>query len=230
VFGTRLGVCGATGPLLAALLFLVVFDLLIATFKFTIKFSPFYLSWLLGFFGGFLHFERGFTLSRAILLVLFPLILSFNLHEKWIHKIEYGNFTGTVSNPQVIPFEFLDRENNRITPEVLDGKVVLLDFWFIGCGPCWEKFPDLQRLYEQHKDNPSFKLYAVNRFDDPEKAFSRIEEKGYTFEVLLGNQEQMDVLGVYVYPTVILLNKKGEVVFMGELDEAESMLVKLLSE
>jgi hypothetical protein len=64
--------------------------------------------------------------------------------------------------------------------------------------------------------------------DKPGALFSRIEDKGYTFPVLQGTQEVMDNLDVYKYPTVILLNKKGEIVFMGELDDAEKKLETML--
>ena len=58
--------------------------------------------------------------------------------------------------------------------------------------------------------------------------FSAIEEKGYTFPVLRGNQEDLDALDVYFYPTVIILNKKGEVVYRGEIQNAGTVLDDLL--
>jgi hypothetical protein len=65
--------------------------------------------------------------------------------------------------------------------------------------------------------------------DEPGALFSTIEEKEYTFPVLRGTQEDMDALEVYKYPTVMLLNRKGEIVFVGELEEAEIKLTTLLN-
>lgn len=216
--------------LVVTFLLFIALNFLTSTAKYSVKISPYYISWILGFLSGVLHYRSGFNLKKFALLALFPVIMSINLYDLWIHRIEYGNFTGAVANPEMIPFEFVNKEEELVSNTDLKGKVVWLDFWFIGCRPCWEVFPEVQRIHDENKDNPSFALYAVNRNDDPEKVFTRIEEKGYTFPVLRGTQEKMDDLGVYVYPTVILLNKKGEIVFMGEFDKAESMLESLLDE
>ncbi len=64
--------------------------------------------------------------------------------------------------------------------------------------------------------------------DKPGALFSRIEEKGYTFPVLQGTQEVMDALDVYKYPTVMLFNQKGEMIFMGELEDAENKMETIL--
>ncbi|HHP7242698.1 MAG TPA: TlpA family protein disulfide reductase, partial [Cyclobacteriaceae bacterium] len=164
-------------------LLLVVLNLLNSTIKYTFKISPLYITWILGFVGGIMHNRHGFKVKKVVLLALFPIVMAFNLYDLWIHKIEYGNFTGAVASPEVIPFEFVNKEKEIISNEDLKGKVIWLDFWFVGCPPCWKIFPEVQRVYDENKGNPSFALYAVNRFDDPEKLFTKIEEKGYTFPV-----------------------------------------------
>lgn len=104
-----------------------------------------------------------------------------------------------------------------------------MDFWFVRCPPCWVKFPELQRIYENYRDNDSFALYAVNRNDEPEELFSKIKDKGYTFPVLRGNQNLMDALGIYKYPSVMILDKEGKMIFLGNLDDAEKKLEYLLN-
>ncbi len=156
--------------------------------------------------------------------------MAFGVYDLWMHRIEYGNFDGVVKNIELAQFEFTNKENRSVSSEDLKGKVVWLDFWFVGCPPCWKAFPEVQKVYEKYQDNPSFALYAVNRDDDPDILFSKIEEKGYTFPVLRGTQQEIDSLGVNFFPTVMLLNKKGEIVFMGELLDAKIMLDMLLND
>ena len=76
-------------------------------------------------------------------------------------------------------------------------------------------------------------IYAVNRpmrGDTPGELFSAISTQGYTFPVLLGNQVDIDALGVTHYPTVLILDKSGHVVFRGTLDMATKKLERLLAE
>ena len=46
--------------------------------------------------------------------------------------------------------------------------------------------------------------------------------------VLHATQEVMDQLDVYKYPTVMLLNQNGEMVYMGELEDVEKQIEKML--
>ncbi len=215
------------------LLAFLVMTLYQNTIKFTIKLLPFYLSVFFGLYAGFLLARGSANKVRALAITgILPLIFSLGVSEMWVHRIEYGTWSGDVAKPKSIPFAFYDKQGNAVDNNSLQGKVVLFDFWFINCGPCWVKFPKLQELYEQYKDDPNVAIFAVNRpmkRDEPGALFSTIEEKEYTFPVLRGTQEDMDALEVYKYPTVMLLNRKGEIVFVGELEEAEIKLTTLLN-
>ena len=233
-FKDQIGLYGVLVPILLGVLLLILPKAYFSTIKFSIKVSPFYISVFLGILSGYFYYKRGFRkLVLPMLLALFPLLMSFGIYDLWIHKIEYGNWTGEVVEQKVVPFELLTKNGDAITNESLENKIVLFDFWFIGCGPCWVKFPDLQRLHEQYESNPMVEIYAVNRpmpRDKPGALFQRIEDKDYTFPVLRGNQQLMDLMGVYKYPSVMILNQKGEMVFMGELEDAERKLESMISE
>jgi hypothetical protein len=232
-FTDKIGLYGVLIPIVLGVLLLILPKAYFSTLKFSVKVAPFYISILLGIMSGYLYYKKAVRkLILPLILLLFPLLMSFGIYDLWIHKIEYGNWTGEVQEQRVASFELLSKNGDVVSNESLGGKIVLLDYWFIGCGPCWVKFPDLQRLYEQYESNPEVEIYAVNRpmpRDKPGALFQRIEDKGYTFPVLQGTQEVMDLLGVYKYPSVMILNQKGEMVFMGELEEAETKLESMLS-
>ena len=232
-FKNQIGFYGVLIPVILGVLLLILPKAYNSTLKFSLKVSPFYLSILLGILSGYLYYIKSIRkLALQLLLSLFPLLMSFGMYDLWIHKIEYGNWTGEINEQKAAPFELLTKNGDLVSNETLADSIVLLDFWFIGCGPCWVKFPDLQRIYEKYQSNPAVKIYAVNRpmpRDKPGALFQRIEDKDYTFPVLEGTQEVMDLLGVYKYPSVMILNQKGEMVFMGELADAELKLESMLS-
>ena len=167
----------------------------------------------------------------TFLLFLFPFMLNLNLYSSWVHFIEFGNFSGRVEDQQIISFELSDESGNITNNASVKGKIVLFDFWFISCGPCWKKFPQLQEVYEKYQENPQVEIYAVNRpmsNDRPGQSFQSIKDKGYTFPVLQGNQKVMDDFDIYVYPTVVVLDQNGQIAFMGKIDDAERTIQKLL--
>ncbi len=230
----RLGLAGVLIPIVMAILLLTVPKAVFSTPKYSIKIAPAYLSMLLGIAAGLWYcLKEKRKIMIPVFMAIFPLIMSLGPYKLWVHKIEYGTFTGDVANNVVVPFELSDKAGEIISNESLRGKIVLFDFWFVSCGPCWVKFPQLQAIYEKYQSHPSVEVFAVNRpmrRDEPNELFTSIEEKGYSFPVLRGTQQFIDDLSVYVYPTVILLNKAGEVVFMGEIEQAAEKIEALLKE
>lgn len=212
---------------------LIAVYLRVPSVKFFYKILPLVLSAFLGYVAG-LGMLSVKSRSRYLwpsILFIFPLILALNIYSLWVHKIEFGNYFGEVEKVETISFAFTNKEGKVLTNETEKGKVVLFDFWFIGCPPCWVKFPALEALYKKYENDPRVAIYAVNRpmkQDKPGRLFSAIEEKGYHFRVLAGTQEGMDAFGVYVYPTVVLLSPKGEVVYIGEIEKVEEQIETIL--
>lgn len=229
-FKKKIGFSGVMVTLGFVILILMILNGSNTTIKYTIKIIPFYVNWLLGLLAGYYYYSGKWQRIYLLIgLALFPVIMAAGVNDLWHHKIEYGNWTGNVEAEEIAPFEFLDKNESVVSNNSLKGKVVLLDFWFVRCPPCWVKFPELQRIYENYRDHDSFALYAVNRNDDPEELFSKIEDKGFTFPVLRGNQDLMDALGIYKYPSVMILDKEGKMIFLGNLDDAEKKLEYILS-
>lgn len=52
---------------------------------------------------------------------------------------------------------------NEKSEEVLLGKnkISVLEFWYSGCGYCFEKMPELEKKYLAFKNNPNVKIYSV---------------------------------------------------------------------
>jgi thioredoxin-like negative regulator of GroEL len=51
-------------------------------------------------------------------------------------------------------FALTTLDEQRLTLEDLEGKVVLLDFWATWCGPCVKATPGLKALHNKYKDRP----------------------------------------------------------------------------
>ena len=229
----RMGIWAITLLILIPIILFIFPKALNSSLKFSLKFIPYYISIILGFLAGYyLHSKSKKRLLIPILLALFPLVMLAGVNNLWVHKIEYGTFSGEVSNGKKISYEMSNKAGEIISDKSLEGKYVLFDFWYRTCRPCWVKFPKLQQIYDSYSGHPEVAIYAVNRpmdWDKPGQLYSSIEKKDYTFPVLAGNQEIMDAFEVYVYPTVVLMDKEGTIIFMGEIEDAEEKLEELLS-
>ncbi len=97
----------------------------------------------------------------------------------------------------------------------LRGRVVLLDFWAIYCGPCKRQMPALQELHRdlQGKD---VTILSINT-DDPREADRAqrvqdyIQQGGYTFPVALDSGATARDFGVQRIPTLVIIDREGSI-------------------
>jgi peroxiredoxin len=94
------------------------------------------------------------------------------------------------------------------------GKVVLINFWASWCAPCRREMPLLESLYRTYGDK-GFTLIGVNTDEDRAAANSVLEKTTLSFPIVFDTSLQVSsVYGVEAMPTTLLLNTKGEVVFV----------------
>jgi len=149
----------------------------------------------------------------------------------WIHKSQYGTFTGEVSYSLPAKFEAFDEKKNLIDENDFNDKVILLDFWTTNCGICFKKFPQVQAVYEKYKNDSSVMILAVNaplEEDKPNQAFDDTQKRGHTFSVVITKDEDLaEKFGVKGYPTTFVINPNGQVIFKGDIEGAVKMVDKL---
>jgi len=121
-------------------------------------------------------------------------------------------------------FTLNDMSGNPVTLSQLRGKVVILNFWSIWCGPCLAEMPSLNKLYLEFKDRG---LVVIAVAEDPaEKPVkSYIQEKGITFPILMDKDKKIYFkYSLFGIPVTFLIDKKGAIAekFIGERDWSSS--------
>ncbi|MGO1529206.1 MAG: TlpA family protein disulfide reductase [Senegalia sp. (in: firmicutes)] len=92
------------------------------------------------------------------------------------------------------------------------GKIVLINFWATWCKYCDEEMPDLEKLYNENKDD--LVVLAVDVGEEEEKVRDYIEKGGYTFPVLLDKNSSIAQKNYYVspYPTSYFIDEDGNLI------------------
>jgi thiol-disulfide isomerase/thioredoxin len=110
----------------------------------------------------------------------------------------------------------------------LRGRVVVIDFWTSCCINCMHTLPTLARLEKKHERDPFVVIGVHTQKFDAEPEIDRLRASviryGITHPVAIdGDRGIWESWGVNAWPTVVVLDAKGRVVFAdgGEPDEAE---------
>lgn len=107
------------------------------------------------------------------------------------------------------------------TLEIYRGKWVVLNVWATWCAPCIKEMPELEALARSRSDVVVLGLAA-----DGDNA-GRIREFAHALQVsypiIAGNEQLMAEFKVKAYPTTLLFDAQGKLVFtrLGQVTRAE---------
>ncbi len=94
----------------------------------------------------------------------------------------------------------------------LKGKIVLLDFWAVWCEPCKRELPVLQKLDREFRDK-GLAVVGVN-IDDENSAIEKFLKSfsiPYTIVSLPSTHDLISSLAVNAFPTVVLIDRDGNI-------------------
>lgn len=97
-------------------------------------------------------------------------------------------------------------------------RLVLLDFWYMSCGPCILSLPHIDTLYQSYKAKGLLVL-GVNKSDkDQEKARAFLKKRGGSYSTVFDEAVHLiQPLGVRAYPSVVLFDPVSrEVLYVHE--------------
>ncbi len=114
----------------------------------------------------------------------------------------------------------LYNKNENVSLSGLKGKVVLLDFWFKNCGPCIESVPHLNAINDKFK-NKKFEVLSINTWDSQKDIAWFCNKHRVTYKVLMNGNDVAEKYGVNLFPTIILIDKEGEVLYSGGFDQSK---------
>jgi peroxiredoxin len=109
-------------------------------------------------------------------------------------------------------FEALNLDGKLVKFSDYRGKLVLLDWWYVGCKPCVKSMIDIQKIQDE-LGSDSFTIIGMNPISKS-RAIKRFKRKfNYNHEVLLPSKTFKDAYKIRAYPTIYLIGKNGRIVY-----------------
>ena len=138
-----------------------------------------------------------------------------------------GNVENAVYKLGDVVLDFEVASTNGMTYKLSDllkeKKAVVLNFWFLNCGPCKMEFPFLQGAYDEYKDK--IEVLAINPVDGTnDKINAYAQENGLTFPMAVGDIKWQNSFMLTAYPTTVVIDRYGTIAMIhkGSITEKET--------
>ena len=137
--------------------------------------------------------------------------------------------------PPIQAAEWLTSGGKTAAPE-LGGKVVLIDFWGIGCGPCIGELPEVQALAKELSGKDFVLVGLHNSGHEVAEVADFAKQRGLTYVLAIDQPATgapsfgatFTAYGIRGIPNCAVLDRAGKVAFIGRFDDAARAAAKLL--
>jgi peroxiredoxin len=112
-------------------------------------------------------------------------------------------------------FSAKDLDGNPISLKDYRGKIVLLDFWAVWCGPCVGEMPNVKKVYEEYHDR-DFDIIGISLDTSEEKLRSFIRDREIPWRQIFSgkgwNSPVSRMYGIRAIPAPWLIDRDGRVI------------------
>ncbi|MBT6163281.1 MAG: TlpA family protein disulfide reductase, partial [Crocinitomicaceae bacterium] len=104
----------------------------------------------------------------------------------------------------------LNLEGEPVSLEALNGQLVYVDFWYIGCGPCMSAMPHLARMQEEFGPE-GFTVMGVNHHQKAQTVKRYLDRRELDVPQMMLDSLPAEY-PVVAYPTWCLVGRDGRII------------------
>jgi peroxiredoxin len=129
-----------------------------------------------------------------------------------------------------VEFDLASLDGGRLGPRDFRGQVVLFDFWATWCRPCHVQADILKSIHaEFERLGVAFVAVSLGEPESTVRSFTAKRPFGYP--VLVDPADDVsNQLGIYVLPTIMILDSEGHVAYLHEGVSSARRLRQVLEE
>lgn len=131
--------------------------------------------------------------------------------EAWLASLQQKSSSNNTRILIAPDFTGTDLQGRKVQLSGLKGKVVVVNFWSIGCGPCIGEMPALNKLVQKYKGNEEVVFLAITG-DEKEKLLQFFKKRKFLYTVVNKGGKVSDDYKIESLPVHIVIGKNGTVV------------------
>jgi thiol-disulfide isomerase/thioredoxin len=112
-------------------------------------------------------------------------------------------------------FHFVDMRDiygKKIKAGSLSGKIVVINFWFIGCPPCRYEIPQLSKIADDYKNNDQIVFIAIAT-DSVGALKEFLKNNTFNYRLVGDGTKLNEDYGIKTSPLSLVINKEGTIIF-----------------
>ncbi|MGH9821019.1 MAG: peroxiredoxin family protein [Pyrinomonadaceae bacterium] len=110
------------------------------------------------------------------------------------------------------PFDAATINGKFLKAGDLKGKVVVFNFWFIGCPGCMEELPKLNSLAAKYHDNGNVQFIAVAP-NTAQELRQFLAQQKFDYQMIGSGTSVIDLFNFIGFPRNIVIGKDGKIVY-----------------
>jgi len=121
-------------------------------------------------------------------------------------------FEGQLTKGMIFPqFELQTIKNTTINTSDFKNKIIVLNWWHTGCGPCIKEMPGLNILAEEYASNENIVFIAI--CDSPKNELTNFLSKRIFKYIQTCSTPEIKEFFKGGYPQHVIINKEGKVAY-----------------
>lgn len=140
-------------------------------------------------------------------LILLPFLMIMN---SCVTDDEPDNFRSLTVGDSLPNFTVVLNNGETVNPEILKGKVSLIVFFNTSCGDCRRELPEIQVVYEELKQDPEIKIFAISRAQENRSIEEYWKENHLTIPYSAQNDRKIyNLFAQSVIPRIYIADSQG---------------------